>query len=302
MSETTKIQDEKMKTLIALGNQDQSDVNSPIEPTGGWIDIDTSKFSYEGRLYKKSLRFQVKPVTVGTIKYFSTLDENNPLSVNDALTFVIEQHIRVLDGKRVLKSLDVIYEHDRFFFVMLVHSYSGAPTALSYDANCSHQKCNHPQDVSISPYNIKWSEISEKGDSYINPDEGMINIPTKNFGILKYRPLTLSESGELTEFMLESRRKGEDIEKLFLQVAPFIAHEKKAGENAASVYQKYLKITSDPKYVALLMHIIELLNIAQLLEIEVDCKKCSRPFRSQISSVKGLRNIFLANDIADELS
>lgn len=291
-----------MEALAQLGNANGESIENAIEPQTGWIDIDRSKISYGGMLYPQSYRFQVKTVNVGTIKYFSTLDENNVLSVNDALTFVIDKHIRVLDGNRALKSLDVIYEHDRFFFVMLVHTFSGAPTALTYETKCTHEKCNCVQEVSITPYNLSWKEIPEKGQTYINPKTGAFVIPSKNLGTLNYRPLTLSESGELTEFMLSSRRNGEDIEKFFLQAAPFIVSSA-AKKDAASVYQEYLQISNDSKKVSLFLHILkEIIVFGQLLEIEVTCKKCSRPFRAQISSVKGLGNIFLTNDIADELS
>lgn len=289
--------------LDMLANLDKSNnIDQPIEPTNGWIDIDREKISYLGALYKRSLRFQIKPASIGTVKYFSTLDENNPLSVNDALTFVIQNHIRVLDGARSIPPLEVIFEHDRFFFVMLVHTYSGAPTALTYEAKCTHEKCNCLQEISISPYNIRYSELSDKAKGYIHAESGEFRTTTKTLGDIRYRPLTLLESGELTEFMLKSRRNGEEIEPLFLQIAPFLVCTKKPEDTASHIYQSYLKLTSNLKMVSVLIHFLREANVAQLLEIEIDCKKCKRPFRSQISSVKGLRNIFLVDDIDGELS
>jgi hypothetical protein len=295
-------QDEHSAKMKELGkiSADEKHVD-PIDPVGGWIDINREQISYSGLLYPESYRFQVKPVMSSTIKYFSSLDESNPLSVNDALSYVIKHHIRVLDGKKELKCMDTIYEHDRFFFVMVVHVYSGAPTSLAYSCNCTNSDCRHKQDVEITPYNLQYSELSEKGKEYLNPELGKFIISTKSMGTRNYRPLKLSESAKLTDFVLKSQRNGEEIEPFFREAAGFICHETSALEPADSIYQKYLQLTANAKEISLLHKILEHIEVKQLLQIEVLCERCKNPFLSEIRTVAGLKNIFIDSSISDEL-
>lgn len=290
-------QEAKMSHLTSL----DAIVVNPIDPVTGWSDIDKTSLSYEALLYPESYRFQIKPVTAGTVKYFSGLDENNPISVNDALSYVVENHIRVLDGNKMLKALDVIYEHDRFKFVMLVHLWSGATTTLSFTGNCTHTKCGHQQSIDITAEKLQYSELTAKGKSWLNNESGYFVIETASMGTRYFRPLTLNESTEIVEFIQSKRQKGLTIEPLFLQYAGFYMHDRKHNESIEELYQTYLKATSNIKEVSLLQGILEHITVKQLFEVLTVCKSCDNPFQSRITSVEGLRNIFLVHDIAGEL-
>lgn len=289
--------EDKAKLDALNAKHENNDELSSLSVAGSWIDVDRTKFSYGGQLYPENLRFQVKPVQTKTIKYFSMLDENNPLSVNDALTYIVQHHIRVLDGKRSIDPLSIIYEHDRFYFVMLVHMYSGAPTSLSFPTACTTQTCKHKQDANVTPYVLQYKPLSDKALGWLNPKTGLFVIETK-IGQYIYRPLTLAESIKLTEFAMQQRRDNNEIESLFTRVAPLIMS---SNENlkAEDIYQKYLDLTNDSKKIGAVMRITEIIEPRQLLELEVTCQKCNNPFRSSISSVAGLRNIFVVHDIDD---
>lgn len=295
---TTKETDAKMKGLDELEGVQKHDGVLSIE--GQWIDIDRSKISYGGLLYPQSYRFQVKPAQTKTIKYFSSLDEDNAMSVADALTYVVQHHVRILNGNKQIDSTKVVYEHDRLFFVMLVHQYSGAPTSLSFPYTCKVQTCTHLQDADIKPGTLQYKEIEEKHLSWINTEFGGFVINTKTLGTKRFRPLTLQESIDITQFMMESKRDSIELEKLFIKAAPFFMHDRVPGEPIKIIYQKYLKLTSDQNEIALIIELDRLIAPEQKLEIASNCKKCDDPFRTPISSVAGLRNIFVVHDIAAE--
>ena len=292
---------EKDSKLIALNALEGNSVQA-MDPINGWMDVDRQQISYKGVLYPEKYRFQVKAAEAGTIKYFSTLDEKNPQSVNDALTYIVKNHVRVLDGARQIDSLDVIYEHDRFFFVMLVHAYSGAPTSLSYATKCAISKCNTAQDVSITAYNIQYTELSDKALGYLNTKTGRFMINTKTMGERQYKPLSLNEASELSDWVRSARQEGQDIEQFFITAAPFLMHNRKEKDTAKDIYQQYLRLTSDTKEISLLTEIVKTIDVRQVLETSNECTKCKQPFRSQISSIAGISDIFLVHDIASELS
>jgi hypothetical protein len=289
----------KLEALEQLGKDNH--VKNPISPIDGWIDIKKDDISYNARLYPASYRFQVKPVTAGTAKYFAALDETDALSVNDALTYVIDNHVRILDGNRKLPTVDTLYEHDRFKFVMLVHLYSGAPTTLSYTGSCTHNKCRREQAIDITHDKLQYSQLSDKALSWLNETTGYFVIPTKTMGVRHYRPLSLAEASESVMFIESQKRKGLQIEALFTKLAGFFMHDKTMGETIESIYKRYLHATQDLKEVSLLQEIADNINVGQTFDITTDCKGCKNPFNSKITSVAGIRNIFLVHDISGEL-
>jgi len=295
--------DAKMSALTkseqGLGSVRQEE---PLSVVGSWIDFDREKISYGSQLYSPQYRFQISPAKTATIKYFSSLDENNPMSINDALTYVIKHHVRVLEGKKQLDPLDVILEHDRLFFVLVVHAYSGASTSLTFKKRCGNDQCKNLHDISITAYNLQFKELTEQAERWLNPKTGLFSVETKTMGNRFYRPLTLTESIELMEFLMESRREEVEIDKSFLRLAAFFMLDRKPNETMDQLYQRYMKTTSSPKELSLLLKIESAVTAEQKLEVLSDCPKCKRPFRSPISSIAGLRDIFFVHDIDDELS
>lgn len=308
MSEDPK---EKELENIDFGGKENTNVGESVKtdevqtldtPISGWLNVDREKLPYKGKLYNEDYRFQVKPITTSTIKKYSAMDENNPLSVAEGLDSVVMNHIRVLDGNRKIPTREAIYENDRFFFTMLVHTYSGAPTSLTFDYVCDSDSCGHKQDVNITPYNLIYTELSDKGGDWLNK-KGGFDIETKSFGTVKYRPLNLEQSREITDYIVDKKRKDKvNIEKQFLEFAPLIYHTMPKGFTVKETYQKYLSETGDQKKLSLYKRIVELCDHKLTMEIKGTCEKCKRPFRTPISSLAGLRDIFFVHDIDEEFS
>lgn len=290
----------KKNALSAMTNQKEI-----ISPKEGWIEIEKEKLSYQGRLYNDSYRFQVKPCNAGLLKYFSTLDENNPLTVQDALLYVIKEHVRIFDGNRLLKSLDTIYDHDKFYFTMLVHLFSGAPTELQIEVKSPHDNTGKKQIVNVSPYNLVFKDLTEKGLSYLDSSTGQFNVVTKTLGTFVYKPLTCQQSVELTQFMLTQQREGNPIEPFFMQASSFFAHDisnfEKGAFSPEKIYQKYLKVTSDMKVASVLSKALEHIEPEIKYEIDAICEVTKRPFRAPITSLSGVKDIFLISDSESEL-
>lgn len=295
------MENESNAKLEALGQIEGSAEIGAMNPAQGWMPLDKKNLSYDGTLYPSAYQFQIKPITAGTAKYFSALDENSPIAVNDALTFVVEKHIRIIHEGKLLNTLQTIHEHDRFKLVLLVHLYSGSPTSLSFQGQCTHANCYQEQTIDITAKGLQYSDITAKGLTYLNQETGYFVIATKSMGTRYFRPLSLAESVEIVEFLHTSRAKGDIIEQLFLKHAGFFMHDRKPKETIAELYQRYLSKTSDIKEVSLLQLILEELTIQQSFDLEVTCKSCNNPFQSKITSLQGLRRIFLVRSVEGEL-
>lgn len=269
-----------------------------IDPTG-WIEIKRSELSYEGKLYPSNYRFMLKPVNAGLLKYFATIDEKNPMSVQDALIYVIKNHVKILmDGKYFVDSYENIYEHDRLYFTLLVHEYSGSPTNLVIKGKTPKGK---DQDVIVKPSSLIFSEVSDKGMGYLNPQTGEFNIRTETFGVLKYKPLTLSQSMTLTQFVYNKTQEGIDTpEPFFMQAAPFFITDANK-DKPEEIYKDYFAKSQDMKYVSVLLQCLKAINIELLLEFNAIDEETKLPFRTPVTSLRGIKDIFTFSDSTSEL-
>lgn len=269
---------------------------STIDPLG-WIEIKSNELSYDGKLYPSDYRFFVKAVNAGLLKYFATLDETNPIAVQDALIYVVENHVRILQNKKSINPIDVVYEHDRLFFTLLVHQYSGTPTSLVITAKTPS---NNDQDVTIGPKQLTFSDLSEAGLKYLNTKTGTFEVKTSSFGTILYKPLTVAQSIELTKFVHAESQAGEKIEAFFIQVAPFFT---KNGEltDPKAIYREYFGKTQDMKYISTLLEILKIINIELKLEFKAIDEKTKRPFQAPVTSLRGIKDIFTISDSASEL-
>ena len=135
----------------------------------------------------------------------------------------------------------------------------------------------------------------------MNSKDGVFEIQTKSIGIVKYKPLTIKQSIDLTRFLFDKNKSGEEIEAFFIQAAPFFAAELPVDANPKAIYQLYFKKTQDMKYVSVLMEILKHVNAELKLEFNAVDEKTKEPFRTPVTSLKGFKNIFVISDSASEL-
>lgn len=293
-------QDEKFEEAMNSHVANEDAIDFDIVP-GQWYDIKRSQLAYEGRFYKENLRFQVQSASVSTIKYFAAMDENNPMSVKDALFKLISTHMRVLDNNRVLNALDVLSEVDQMRALLLINLYTGTGNNLKATIQCEgsdSKPCNHRQDVRMDLSTLTYGMISEKMFKYFDASTGIFNITTKSGLELSYKPVTLRQQEKIIDFTLELNKDGVEVEKQFNQLAGFYMHR---FDNVDKAYKQYLADTNDLNMLAIMLNVVTKdLNFQQLPELKVQCEKCGRLDNKQIISIDGTKNIFFVSGLDDE--
>lgn len=297
---TTDVQvenDLKANAIDSIANIKQETIKTSIDPVGGWIDVKDSDLPYKKRHYPKNYTFQIKPSDARLMKYFSTLDIENPLSVQEGLIYVVENYVRVIAGKRLVPSLEAIYETDKFFFTLLVHNFSGSPQRLAFETKSPHSGKN--QEVEVTPFNLIYSELDESIMRFFDDEVGTFKIDTKNFGygVLNYKPQTIEQGKKLADFSLRKANDGGEVEKLFIDLFGMFDTEPKIEDS----YNKYYKMTQDPQLTSLLLTLSGKLQFNTTMEVDVVCETKKLPFRSPITNIDRLKDIFTIRISLSEL-
>lgn len=259
-----------------------------------WFDIDKKLLGYEGRFYSDKYQFQVLPISTDTIKAYSSMDENNELSVLNGINHVITNHMRVLEGTKQIPIDEVLYEHDRFPALLLINRYTGGTNNVSAEITCEN---NHVNTEIVRPEILNYETITDKANSLYDAKENIFVLKTKSSGVLKYKPLTNKDSNDIMEWITSKTREGDEIELTFSVLAGFFMHNNKDIESA---YMDYLSESGDQLKLSIMLDFCQnQAPIRQAQSLNVKCKTCHR-LENRISDLKGIKTLFFIQDIDSE--
>ena len=60
----------------------------------GWYEVPLESLPTKGMFYPNESRLLIKPANVSIIRHFSTVDDTNPLELNDAFDYILENLTR----------------------------------------------------------------------------------------------------------------------------------------------------------------------------------------------------------------
>ena len=60
----------------------------------GWYEVPMESLPTQGLFYPEGSRLLIKPAGVSIIRHFSTVDDTNPLELNDAFDYILENLVR----------------------------------------------------------------------------------------------------------------------------------------------------------------------------------------------------------------
>lgn len=209
--------------------------------TKGWQEIDLKLLSYKGAYYPPNTSISVKPFGTDEVIYFTSINEKNPLEVDRAMRYLIDECVQVRIGGLIKKADDVIFNIDRFAVVLLARVYSDMRTDLTFENKCS--SCSNEQKVKVIPQNLVFSD--DKIQKYWDSKSGMFNIRMKssadgNEVEYAYAPITIKENTELFDFMLKQREDiSESSLKVMAKVYPFMRNETNGCKDFNEVYMAF---------------------------------------------------------------
>lgn len=207
---------------------------------GGWQELNLALLSYKGSYYPPNTSISVKPFGTDEVIYFTSVNEKNPLEVDRAMRYLIEECVQVRINNIVQKPQSVIFNIDRFAIILLARLYSDMKTDLTFEHTCSKSKCGHTQKLKVIPQNLVFTE--DKIKKYYNANTGIFEIDMKSsfdgekvtYG---YAPITIKENTELFDYMMEKREDIKESElKSLSKLFPFMRKEMADCKSMEDVY------------------------------------------------------------------
>ena len=129
--EMTKMDTEKHLSRIGERISTNADIRD------GWMEVDRDYLATRNVFYPEDWVFRIKPATVEAIRNWSTIDENNPNSIDTVFDEILKSclSIRTANGPLPWSQINT---WDRFFFVLLIREYTfeKGETKVEFKRDC----------------------------------------------------------------------------------------------------------------------------------------------------------------------
>lgn len=300
-----KTDEEKAKSIGVL-----KDVNKPSFNRDErlnqlqYIEVNKDIMLYKGKFYPESWTFKCRAALGAEVAAFSTIDNEDPLSVNDGINELLKTCLRISDKNGNNISWQNIYEFDRLFFLLFIRDLTMAnpEQKIVYNERCPH--CGEINEVSLSFDNMVEIPVSELAQRYWDPDTNAFMVATRSFGVLKFQPSTIKRANIFKDYMVDAARKNQQnpspaFMKMFWM---FMNSDVEKQENAVkAAYMNFIQTSNDVKKFSLYARLEKELQLGLTQEIKYRCEHCERECRGQIQFPDGIQSLFYDTDISSEL-
>lgn len=191
----------------------------------GLKSIPLSFLPSKGKYYLPGFELSIRSATVAEIRHWSTIDENDLLSVDDQLNYILERcAVVTIDGSPV--SWKEILEIDRFYVVFRIQELT-FPNGENYIPHRFECSCDEREPYSekkpITSSMLSSFDFPEELEQFYSEELKAYRIESEklNTSFNLFLP-TLGTMQKLREIVLEINRNGKKIDKAFLKIVPYL--------------------------------------------------------------------------------
>lgn len=274
----------------------------------GWQPVNKEDLPYKGKYYPVEWEFRVKPASSADIRHFSSINEKDPYSVQKGGNDIIQSCVQIQDksgeNTRVIPS-DRIFEHDRMFFVLMIHSVSRDATKSGFAVDYRCASCSESTEVRLTYDRLMFSEESEYADRYFDTDTRTLRFKNKNGEYIpfSFSPCTMRDADKIKAMAMDIHN-GNDKTKydtLFLRdYLPKVigTAEKKTIKD---IYMKYLQFNDDMTQLCVMLS--NKVKWSQEMEYSATCTSCDAEGTNPMDNFRSdvLKSLFIDEDICSKL-
>lgn len=289
---------EKIEFTPAEGGMDETRRNKI-----GWYGIARKDLPYEGRLYPENWEFEIRAITGNELAYYSTIDNNDPISVLDGMNLVIKNCVRIQGPEGLINPMN-IYEIDRMFFLLKVRDLSlpERENALVIREKCPFKCSEGENQIEITANSLIYEPLSEFAEKYVDSVRGGFTVKTKTLGEIHFKPSTLEESDAFKTWFMNQNPDTRDsrfASRYFIYIDTNKKYTKpeKMIEDA---YNNFYAISTSRAKLSIYVKIEREIQPRLSQEMKYICPVCGKEVRTPFRFPGELSDIFIATNLDSE--
>ena len=275
---------------------------TPDEPTlmPGYHEIYQSQFPSKGLFYPTDARFMIRAATVKEIRHFSTINEQDPFSIDESLNEILKGCLQIrYPGKQA--SFKDLKEEDRIFIILTIRdlTFSKGENKLVVKKNCGD--CGAENEITIDNNAFETNELSDVAMKYYSEESRKFLFETKSSGVIEMTPPTIGVMMEVTKYIRNTQQEGKKIDQSFIKVLPYMVTDWR-GFNQETIKRLEIEFMqwSSTKYQTM-YNLTDMIRVGVKENLKSQCEKCGSEVTTPISFPGGIKSLFVISDITGEL-
>jgi hypothetical protein len=280
----------------------------PNQADTGWKNLPVTILPTEGIYYPDGTRIAIRAAEVREIRYFSTIDDEDRLDIEEKLSYVLERCSRMEFPDEGIMSYKDLKQEDRFFIIMAIRDLTfirGENSIfLKPEKTCKQTAdCPFRDGIELRTGCLSSYKIDPKIMEYYNPTTKSFIFTIKGLGkkIALHIP-SIGVTQAISDFVVSQTRKGNPPDDAFLKLAPFLFADWR-DLNEMSITSKMREIDYWTKEeFSLIFELSERIKLGTELLVTQKCPVCGgMEVTAEITFPQGLRSLFVISDIFREL-
>lgn len=305
-------EEETKETINSLGKSEEwknqntrQEESSAVGVDIGWKPFPAENLPSRGMFYPDGTTFSIKAASVAEIRHFSTIDENDPLDLDDKLNMVVDKCLQVKFPDKHANWKD-LKEEDRFCLIFAIRdlTFKNGENKLSINLKCG-QTClgdgSFSEKIEMSNDNFEYYQIDPKLMRYYSQQEKCFVIPSKEIGVIKLYIPSLGVTTFIKNYLREKQRKGEFFDRTFAKVASFSFGDWRMLNDAQYKKAEQDSFGWNAKKLSAMLKLVELIRFGVKTRITRTCNKCGAEVSAPLSFPGGVKSLFLYGDPLDDI-
>ncbi len=274
-------------------------VNNEIRD--GWIDVDNALLGARADFYPEDWKFRIRPATVEAIRNWSTIDDENPNSVDDVFNEVLKSCLTIVTDRGRLP-WGHIHSWDRLFFILLIREYTfvQGENKLSYEDYCP--ECDNPVTFELTSQSLMYEFPDADVMRYFDRAEQTWYIDPQEFGIENantvelYIP-TLERDAAIKQWMISRVQENRNykFDTAFLRFAPWLVRKLSKDDTIARRQMKEIEMkfkSWDIDLFSFMDEVLRNITVTPSTKLIMECPTCGEEVTSEIRFPNSIRDIF----------
>jgi len=301
-TETTVQPEVEQPKVTSLGKASIFEDRDVTEPAllPGYIEIWQEKFPSKGLFYPQGTRFFIRSAQVKEIRHFSTINEQDPFTIDEALNEILKSCLMIRQPNRQMSFKD-LKEEDRIYIIMAVRelTFPKGENQLVLKVPC--KECNHENEIKVVNDSFEHNEVDEKLMKYYNEETRRFEVQTRSNGTIIITPPSIGLMMEITKYIQKSQQEGKKLDQSFIKVLPYIDTDWR-GFNEARIKNLEIEFMSwDTTKYNTMYTLTDMCKVGVKEDLHEICEKCQSEVTTPISFPGGIKSLFVVSDIAGEL-
>ena len=139
------------KKLTRVGEK----IGQNAEIRDGWMDVDKRLFGDRAKFYPEDWQFRIRPATVEAIRNWSTIDDENPNSIDDVFNEILKTCFTIVTPMGPLPWGN-LRSWDRFFVILLIREYTfiNGESKVEFTEDCP--ECENPVTFTLNSQSLMY--------------------------------------------------------------------------------------------------------------------------------------------------